>query len=770
MGPRTLPIRIAPTPGESLESWLAALARRLNATWGDLLTALEPSTTPGCLRRKNLSASLSAEEATALAAATGVPEEVLMHLTLLRYRGLLTVDRSTHGARISWASTRSRFCPQCLLESGGRWHLAWRLPWEFACQDHSCTLADACPTCGQFQRVSPWWFTTTEVPDTQRCRGRIEEDGGSRRCDGDLRQAPTVPLPAEHPLAIAGARLSEVLALSEVNFGVYKYAPATTLQVLDDVRIVAARMLTAVHTAHLHELVDRHNWQVIRDGPAILAAESRSWTTPSGFVATAPALVTGRGIALALSVISCSTLDEAADLLRPIIEIGRNSGREVTPSTLKAGRFSAAMEAVQVKAFAKSFGPLDQLRYRSTTPLPRYPRRPLETGLRNTPTCLWTPWSFRFVVGRFRAEAISPALAAMLLIAGSSITDEAAGRYLRSPKTGRILSRISTGLSRHPLWFNMATSLVRLADYLEKNPSPIDYQRRRELDYRDLLPNRQWNEIFDREDFGSLKRDRAGALLRSWLFQKISMQPAGMAPFGVDIPRSERRRAEVVARLNPRLAQELESVAAQFLARQGINGEPVAWAPPLSIVADLDLPGPDPSAVSIQELHQALSGPTVSLASAARNLQVPTALLRYLLECSPRERPTFRRQTQFELAKTQLSKTELVRLYGQDRLSLKTIATRIDVEPKAISELADLYGIEVRRQEPPPPVDKEWMHREYVTNHRTVTDMAQEIGVDIATMSRRLRKNGIAVHRDPRKRPPHTGTLQPSYICEPPDQ
>ncbi|MGX5825816.1 TniQ family protein, partial [Salmonella enterica] len=47
---------------------------------------------------------------------------------------------------------RSRYCPDCLAESGGRWQLHWRLGCVFACTEHRCLLADTCPYCGTFQR------------------------------------------------------------------------------------------------------------------------------------------------------------------------------------------------------------------------------------------------------------------------------------------------------------------------------------------------------------------------------------------------------------------------------------------------------------------------------------------------------------------------------------------------------------------------------------------------------------------------------------------
>ena len=46
----------------------------------------------------------------------------------------------------------SRYCPSCLAERDGRWLLAWRLGWMFACTAHGVLLCDTCPACGQAPR------------------------------------------------------------------------------------------------------------------------------------------------------------------------------------------------------------------------------------------------------------------------------------------------------------------------------------------------------------------------------------------------------------------------------------------------------------------------------------------------------------------------------------------------------------------------------------------------------------------------------------------
>ena len=241
VGQRTLPIGVAPVPGEALESWLATIAQRLDIAWGDLLGEVMPPATNSPRRRFNLTTHLHSAESSAIAAATGVEQATVEALTLARYDGtLLTIDRESHRVRSPWTPQRSRYCPLCLKRSGGRWQLSWRLPWVFVCDKHACLLVDACPSCGQFQRVSPWWLSARMVPELARCAMMRDVDGLRVRCDGVLSAADTTPLAREHPIATAQARLFDILSTASTTFGVYHLMPTSSLQVLTDLRVLAA--------------------------------------------------------------------------------------------------------------------------------------------------------------------------------------------------------------------------------------------------------------------------------------------------------------------------------------------------------------------------------------------------------------------------------------------------------------------------------------------------------------------------------------------------
>src|SRR5207248_2083455 len=81
-----------------------------------------------------------------IAVATGIPRRDVEAMTLARYDGTAvridwparTVDRHYLWGR----GAGSRYCPPCLAGSGGRWPLAWRLGWCFACSAHRRLLAD----------------------------------------------------------------------------------------------------------------------------------------------------------------------------------------------------------------------------------------------------------------------------------------------------------------------------------------------------------------------------------------------------------------------------------------------------------------------------------------------------------------------------------------------------------------------------------------------------------------------------------------------------
>ncbi len=96
-------------------------------------------------------------------------------MTLRPYDGHAVVivpgQRRVH-RQLVWGRAGSRFCPACQAGSGGRWQLAWRLGWSFACTRHHVLLADRCPACLRTPRLRA--HPRRDVPRLGLCSSAAE--------------------------------------------------------------------------------------------------------------------------------------------------------------------------------------------------------------------------------------------------------------------------------------------------------------------------------------------------------------------------------------------------------------------------------------------------------------------------------------------------------------------------------------------------------------------------------------------------------------------
>lgn len=190
---RTFPIRLAPLPGEALDSWLETLAARLAVPLSDLVRGFGRADGTRRLGLPDRTIALDPAEAAAITAATGLGEDRVRAMTLERYdQTAVILDPRTRmvNVRTLWGKSQgSRYCPDCLAGTGGRWQLRWRLSWSFACLAHRRLLADDCPRCGAPQRIcGPAGY---EPP----CPGRCPSPAGPAPAAGNG----AVPTSAEPP-------------------------------------------------------------------------------------------------------------------------------------------------------------------------------------------------------------------------------------------------------------------------------------------------------------------------------------------------------------------------------------------------------------------------------------------------------------------------------------------------------------------------------------------------------------------------------------------
>lgn len=207
--PRRLALVVEPLPGEALLSWLNIMS----AEHGDL-SRLRTAQITGVLAgdaslrdlrtgpalfypRTAMVARMQAAAALTEPQVTGM----LWHQfrgTALHPSGPRWVTETSRYTLLLWGADPNalRLCPRCVDETGGRWLLAWQLPWVFACPTHRCYLIDACPTCGR--------AFTAHVTNPIRNAHRVPPVKGMRqvRCADLLRRAPAVPVKDAELLAL----------------------------------------------------------------------------------------------------------------------------------------------------------------------------------------------------------------------------------------------------------------------------------------------------------------------------------------------------------------------------------------------------------------------------------------------------------------------------------------------------------------------------------------------------------------------------------------
>lgn len=295
-GIRTLPMRVAPVAGEALDSWLEAVARRYAVSFGDVLSAHGITCTH---RWPGWWLTLPDEDIDHVAAAAGVHPEVIRAMTVERYRcdarrrdeqrhrvdGALWVRRST-----------SRFCPVCLRETGGRWQVAWRLTWSFACIEHGCLLADRCPDCDSSQ-VCLAAHARDIPPPGRRCRGVARP---ALACTADLVRTDVLLLREATPVLDAQRAVDDLLHDRPPQLAVYRGASPGCRRMLHDVKLLTQWIVTSVEQNE----IDRHLPADIGDA---VAQHRRSSGWPHGVVwrkvRTMPsALDTAVGVVIALKL------------------------------------------------------------------------------------------------------------------------------------------------------------------------------------------------------------------------------------------------------------------------------------------------------------------------------------------------------------------------------------------------------------------------------------------------------------------------------------
>nr|VTP02046.1 DNA-binding transcriptional activator GcvA [Mycobacterium riyadhense] len=786
---RTLPIRLKPIPGEAIDSWLEALAHRNHTVQADLLAAVRPATDqrhPSIQNRWVI--QMYAQETRAVSAATGIDQAAITAMTLSHYaERALRIDPKTQtiSRTFPWGRGRgSRYCPHCLAETGGRWQLAWRLGWSFACLRHRCLLADTCPACGRAQRI--FAHIGDAIPAPGRCALPRRDATGRApaRCGANLANR-TVPTFSDDNLVLTAQQLIyNLMDTDRATFGVYRNNGVPSVDALADIRAVAARVLSYATHEDLENVIPADLLAAHRNLGLQLAQRSGRNGDKPGLCAPAHAATTAVGVTAALTSLTAQDVAAAGQAMHWLVRSGRQRGLTVCPTKIGwSHRVTPTLVAVQLTSLEPFLQLTDQLRYRIAAPVPSQPspgKSRIDRLVHATPTMFWPAWSLRLAVAGCRHRYLRRVLSAAVLMVGTRLRLPQAAELVSPGMPGQDVSRVLQWMQANAMWEAVRAALTHCADHLADGDTRIDYHRRRKLDYRSLLPDDKWVTIC-REAGVAAPTRRTSLSARGFLFEQISGLPARAAPFAVDSWEFRSKVADFPRHLTPELNTAMRSHAEEFLAVHHIDDEPVVWHPPTDVLDALHIGGLNPAGVDVRELHRLIRPERHSVAEAAKRLHTASDVIRYVLElhpapvppppirhphpCSPRPRKPRPAQA-YQTARLKLTRDEFIRRYEQEHLTLQDIAARVGVSRGVVTRLAHDYGIPIRKRnnQEGAVIDRDWLHQQYMIHRRSIPDIARQCGLSDSTVAQWARIFGIPLR--PKGGASHVKTFDERQVAE----
>lgn len=710
-GLRSLPTRVDPLPGEAIDSWLEAVSRQLRTPWNDLLPALGLSVHRHPQRHPTWVSMLRAEEAAGLSAATEVELARLRQMTLAYYDGrALNVDPVTCivNTRQLWARSRgSRFCPDCLQTNGGRWLLSWRLGWSFVCLIHRRILGDLCPACGQHQRMQP--APASQVAALGLCMnsqaGQARTRGRSaHRCGHPLANTQAVYLSDSHPALSAQEMVMQIIDRNVAEMGVYAAHPQTAITALADIKSIASRVINRATRQQLGALLPDDLVELAAPLlPAELPRGSRAFVREGGLAPRRAALA-AVSLTVATQIMAQPDVRTAGEALRWLIAV-YHPKKPPPPATLRAWseKCSPVLDGILLSALEPTMMRHGALRYRIGARLPGPPMSIAWGGgrTRALPSMSWIKLALRLFLPKagLNLRTVQAALPCIVLQIGTTLSHRRAAELLTSFNSWVNNDRVLRALQKDSHWADIEQVLLRLSDHLDHHTPPIDYQRRRQLDYADLLPPEDWPR-FCRAAEVSVGRGPRYRATRCYLFERLSSMPAERAPEAFAASTSALRQGVVAfpTTLTPGFVAELERTAQTFLASRGID-EPTTWQPPDWLFDGLVLPGHDPADIEVQSVHRLMREEGLTASQTASRLSTSSHVIVHLLE----DNPLPQNQWQARIAglaredlKQRLPQQELARL----RLlySESEIARRFNTSNQMVRKIRIEYGLPGPRQ------------------------------------------------------------------------
>ncbi|MFJ6141773.1 TniQ family protein [Kitasatospora sp. NPDC092286] len=751
----SLPIFVAPLPGEALDSWLEAYARRLRVTTHALLSFIGLlGSRPGRMTQR-----LTERERTVLQLATGLDRQALTAMTLEPFDGLtVTLDRnrrSTMRRPPHWPAfgANSRYCPRCFAENGGRWLLAWRQPWSFACPSHHCLLVERCPACRSTVRA-----TGTRVGGPSRpglcTRGEHQQQGVHRprvACGFPLVEAPIQDLPPHGLVLTTQGHLDTILSAAP-------HQPAQARAQLGDLYALGWRAVYALkHDLQPPDVVHR---VLAEAGGLQPAPETRRGTVSVHSIAV------GTTLACLAAPHPLPEDPLLLDWLLPIGLVGHQQGIDKLAHSWKST--SPGLAGRALRPLDPTLRQKSRFRYGTANPNPFWRElAPEEVSRRVTslPAKLWPSWTMRLLgpelTSAVTADTFRSAASPLLLLPGTRLDYSPAAGLLgidHPQASGVPLG--SSNVLQHCDPTLLSATIAQLAWALDRFGSPIDYQRRRQTFRPHTIT---WSEKEWERTLAQIGRPPRGPDPADLIRWQLLALLHGADPPTAKSKITELRRARATA---PTALQDFIHRQAQALLDAASINEPLAWEPPLSWAPSSTWPGIDPDTIDEPRVISLIDH-GYSEDQIATHLQLPLTQFRLYTESRgltvPPPRSTGASRTRKRPARPRsrergkgiprtgpLSPEQLRHHYLERKMTQAQIAELAGCSTSTVGHALREAGIPPRQRRPDGELreatPRAWLADQYLTRGRSTPDIARELGVRKGAVMKLLRQYDIPTH------------------------
>lgn len=672
---RRLPYVLTPLPDEPLDSWLESYAWSYGTSLGELAAALgllvnQRHVDPHAVR--SWSTALTTEQIDALSTTTGRPPSELASMTRLVFAR--HVVRVTKGGRISAAcpstGVAARYCPECISDSRGRWRMSWQFPFGFACGRHRRLLIDHCPTClGPPRGRAPGLGLKPHPGRCQNTGPGSAAQHASVRCLADLALATPGATAGEETLATQRTML-RVVSTGAAGFGIYEDDPQPALRAFEDMALLSRAARDALGAGA------RPSW--LPDTQLTASWEAVERPDPKRYAAR-PAAAIDVAVGNVVAHAALRNTERITELL---------AGR-VSPHT-PLDRFSPTLQHAITTALGRRRRPTAMLQAANSLDEPD-----IEARAAKLPAVLWMPWTARLAPRRTNREIAGGALAAATVFTGTRLTHAAAVQLLDPANRSRQVTHVMRALGANRPEDQTVRAIRGLARYLDDHDIPVDYARRRTLDYNGLLTHDSWIELCRllNVNAGGIPRWR---LARASLYVLLSGNRVATVPFsdGDGMPSFEavddfRRTAP------PEIDEALRARGRDFLLKRDID-EPIEWIPDLATVG--------------------LEGRSLDLDRRSWGVSRP--------------------------ARARVPGLTAAQAYASGK-SLASIAAQYGVAKQTVARVIDPMPVARRNGSQRIEIDPHWLRRRYLDDKRTIVELAEEVGVSRTLINRRLNEARI---------------------------